>query len=684
MSNQLDALFKNGHIVGHITQIDYKKAHILSHDYNVNEAFYIPKNTFLIIKIDKVLNDNQSVSIKEESRRNTKLNQEIKTDTFAAILCRVEDITYINQEAIANKQNSVQKLLQANQSIKQQIDMNDPFTQNHLAFYQLDCKILGSFFLNQQNELTYGSDAFSFSVAHIYEAYKPSKTGLETIVNFIKEDRLKVTQKLLEDISKQKLNQVLATPIGKVRYASTNLILPPNSNNTSQSPVEVQIYPSDFIKQKTGIFGTTRSGKTNTSKMIAKSIHDLSNTIQVPIGQIIYDINGEYANDTNQGKGTKFSNLLFSIDDRVLKNSMTNQNVANKFIPALNNFYVHANYGMNVIQAGIRKQNKDSNYINNFMAIKNIENNVLTHFFWILLLYKSGYPLPQVNINFKNYVAFNAAQKCFVLQLNKPEENEIKNISVLNNQVKSIQGQQCLVLTENFLSTFIKAIETHLATIEGTALYHPDQKTMSSFIAQVDLNSSGKQYSISGWQMITPYRFCHCEYANHKDYREHIYENAKKGETIMIDFSIGDPYTRKYIADELMSYIFEEQINIFRENKPCPIINVFIEEAHNVIGCGAPIDSLWPRIAKEGAKYNIGLIYITQEPSAIHPNILANTANFVVAHLNNDNEVRVVSQYADLGDFAALNKNAEDVGFVRMKLLSKPYTIPVQIDLYQG
>jgi DNA helicase HerA-like ATPase len=152
---------------------------------------------------------------------------------------------------------------------------------------------------------------------------------------------------------------------------------------------------------------------------------------------------------------------------------------------------------------------------------------------------------------------------------------------------------------------------------------------------------------------------------------------------VIIDFSIGHPFTRKYIADEIMNYIFERQIEVFRKDIPCPIINVFIEEAHNVIGKNAAIDSLWPRIAKEGAKYNIGLLYATQEPSAIHPSILANTANFIVAHLNNETEIRTIAEYEDLGDFSEITKKAEDVGFVRMRLLSKPYTIPVQIKKYE-
>ena len=53
-----------------------------------------------------------------------------------------------------------------------------------------------------------------------------------------------------------------------------------------------------------------------------------------------------------------------------------------------------------------------------------------------------------------------------------------------------------------------------------------------------------------------------------------------------------------------------------------------------------------------------------------------------MAHLNNQKEIDILSQFEDLGDFSQLVKNAEDIGFVRMRLLSKPYTVPVQMDKY--
>src|SRR5262249_14293109 len=71
--------------------------------------------------------------------------------------------------------------------------------------------------------------------------------------------------------------------------------------------------------KRSALFGMTRTGKSNTVKMVIKATAELAASgaqlggkpVQ-PIGQIIFDVNGEYANDNQQDQGTAIYQLYSS------------------------------------------------------------------------------------------------------------------------------------------------------------------------------------------------------------------------------------------------------------------------------------------------------------------------------------------------------------------------------------
>ena len=66
----------------------------------------------------------------------------------------------------------------------------------------------------------------------------------------------------------------------------------------------------------------------------------------------------------------------------------------------------------------------------------------------------------------------------------------------------------------------------------------------------------------------------------------------------------------------------------------------------------------------------------------MEPRVLANTHNWVVAHLNSAREIRELGNYYDFASFADATLRAEDRGYVRLKTLSGKYIVPVQIDRF--
>ena len=147
----------------------------------------------------------------------------------------------------------------------------------------------------------------NFFSSHYYKVYKITDEHLEFVVN--KPD------------DATPLNSDATFPIGKVRYSSSKSF---QSAMAFNGDAKVYVHTNDILGKRTALFGMTRTGKSNTVKKIIEATEKLSQKAPLklkstndsfeeklkpltkddlpkyPVGQIIFDINGEYANKNLQ------------------------------------------------------------------------------------------------------------------------------------------------------------------------------------------------------------------------------------------------------------------------------------------------------------------------------------------------------------------------------------------------
>jgi uncharacterized protein len=118
------------------------------------------------------------------------------------------------------------------------------------------------------------------------------------------------------------------------------------------------------------------------------------------------------------------------------------------------------------------------------------------------------------------------------------------------------------------------------------------------------------------------------------------------GKTVIIDLSLKDNTDASIISTILVRKLFDNNKQEFTSNKPGAVVNtvIFVEEAQNVLSEEFVRSNTNPfvRVAKEGRKFGLGLVAITQRPSAISEEIRTQAENFFAFHMGNSDDIRAL------------------------------------------
>jgi len=174
---------------------------------------------------------------------------------------------------------------------------------------------------------------------------------------------------------------------------------------------------------------------------------------------------------------------------------------------------------------------------------------------------------------------------------------------------------------------------------------------------------------------------------NQDPFDQEILTQLRSGRIVIVDLSLGEENVQRMFSERITQKIFRDAMQRFTQTKPNNFIQFYFEEAHNLFPKKdeKTLSQIYNRLAKEGAKLNLGLIYATQEVTSISTNILKATQNWFISHLNNRDEIKELTKYYDFCDFSeSLIRFSQDTdkGFVRMKTYSNAFVVPVQVNRF--
>jgi DNA helicase HerA-like ATPase len=407
--------------------------------------------------------------------------------------------------------------------------------------------------------------------------------------------------------------------IGKVRYSSSRRF------QEREPEVPVYVAPRDFLGKRTALFGMTRTGKSNTVKKIIQSSVQMgvgapytldkpakenpedtlepfekSGIPKYPVGQIIFDINGEYANANMQDEGTAIFELFKELTIRY----STIPKAGFKVMKV--NFYRDVPAGFELV--GTHLSQSIGNYIDSFRVVDfqkpedyDTNQSAKTRYdrkvaAYQCCLYRAGFKAPP---NFKVRFSGNATL------------NELVQEGGGLDPSRGISLDQAV----NWFVTIWDNYEEHeffsdYKRKNGHEWADEDLKAIMVFLSRK--RKSGGSVDVDGYIKLRGIVELHTETVD-KPFEVEIVEQLRAGRIVIIDLSQGNPEIQALYSERICRHIFTDAMARFITNKPNNFVQFYFEEAHNLFPKKEDKDlsQIYNRLAKEGAKLNLGLIYAT-------------------------------------------------------------------------
>jgi hypothetical protein len=526
------------------------------------------------------------------------------------------------------------------------------------GFELLDCEVLGTLVRKSETQLHFSSDV-DLAPAVSYHLFRPNNALMDLLIN----------------------GGVF--PANRIAFGTLRTS---EGLDYLDEPLQALVSMNDIRGKRSAMFGKTRMGKSNTVKLVIQGMLDATATHR-NVGQLIFDVNGEYANSNPQdGVGA----IAMAYRDRCTCYYLTHRNTqsdANGILLRFN-FHERTSEALAVMRELLPPEVANSDYVSGLLGcqipplsrgedeaplqvFRRIRKIML---YWTVLeasgfeanperlkaaLVAMGMP-GSFNPGFSpalRLAAYQAIRNCPPPPLPASFANMASEFQVVGRFSKQYPNDPSLM---------------H----DGRFIFDMDEELMVTFL---------QPHAGTGTYVLRPCLPYHSPDA--VNFTADTLERLSRGETVIIDLGSASQQIIRFFARSLSEAVFRAQEKKFANNELNDVfVQLYFEEAHVIFPqVASNVMDIYARIAKEGAKFNIGFVYATQSPTTISKDLLTQTENFFIGHLSSELDVQGLSlvqrAFKSVEERILRQRSA---GLLHVLTYSHRYVVPIQANLYTG
>lgn len=554
--------------------------------------------------------------------------------------------------------NSIQKLAPTPKDGSSHHSQDIELMKN--LFFLLECEIMGTFEASSDpvQGINYSSDVGQISPAVVFHLFQPDA---------------KVTNLILNG---------MLNPEQRIDFG---LLRPSENDSYMEYKEPVYISMMDIRGKRTAMFGKTRMGKSNVVKLVVQGMLDVTKEHR-NVGQLIFDVNGEYANSNPQDGAHAIASAY---PDRCTSYFLTPRGTQVETPKLLRfNFYERTFEALSVMRELLPPSTADSEYVSRLLTCRlpnlartehdserKVGNRVRKVMLFWTLLDICGFEVNPQRLQTR-------MEAIGVTQPFNPSFPQLLRLSayqaIRNSPPPPLPTTFADMVTEiSVVARFSQSYQNDPSLRRnGQFIFDSDEEIMIGFM-----------FPPVGYSpfVLRPCLQFHSPEAG--DFVAEILYKLGQGETVILDLGSANEQIIRYFSRSLSEAVFREQESKFVSSTlNNNFIQIYFEEAHMIFppNSGNTID-VYSRFAKEGAKFNIGIVYSTQSPSTVNRDLLSQTENFFIGHLSSsidtDQLAKIQHAFHNVGDIIMRQRTR---GLLNVLTHSHRYVIPVQANRYNG